>query len=686
MKTETESVIVQHISESSMKAVLSWFEKNKGSLYKLGWLYLKETSAIQEAFYQTILKVHEDARYIRETEEFDSWVTEKFINECRSRTSDTTIQFADIGDEVLNSLDKLPSAEKEAISLIYIKPMPVEEAAKVLKLSVHELNSRLSRGIGTLSKELNEDVVLEGCAEYKDRFIEYLGKMLNRREKIDLEIHIYHCQACRKNLSIFQEIIFSLERSMDELMIPPEFMVKVNEKVAAHERMKREKSKKRSRMGLTAAGLLTFMICTGFVTGGFTSIYYSWMGWTQQEDQEILSYYKEGISEPLNLEQESNGVKVKIKTAVADDIQTLIYYEVESMNDENQYFINMPDGARIENEYELLDQQADQLFYNPYEQGLSNDENGKVFKGKISLAPITKDSGTIELSLMRLQEAINDQENQTNFKYYQQEFVEGKWDFDIPVTKHESTVYEINKETEIEGVPFRIDKLKLAPSATILEYSFKQTQEEQMIEHVTLKALATKDKSVKADLFGGGRFVNSSGEWLSLQSKFDSLYFDRPEEVDLSFDSLNVFVEDKKSIEIKGADHFPQTFEYQGNELSIDNIVMGNPTRLYIKDEYTANRKYESIQFNVVSNEGLQSFGIGIGGEGILVDKEGNTFKPEEYPFTYDEVEQPRYFNISHEVELHHDNSDEPLTPKTLLIEGYRTTKYIEDSLKIPLD
>ncbi|WP_421384792.1 DUF5643 domain-containing protein [Bacillus salacetis] len=689
MKTETESILVQNVKEDSINTVVYWFEKRKSSFFKLAWSYLKQIEDIQEVFYQTILKVHEDIQYVKEDIHFESWVTTIFINECRKLDKREGTQGAETektAGKVFSALDQLEVNIREAISLTYLKGLPLDEAASILQISTEKLKSRIAMGVQSLNNTLDYGEMPANCPDYENKFIDYLGKTLDRREKVDLEIHIYHCQACQEKLSIYQEVIFSLESSIDDLPIPTELMDKVHKRVAETERLKREKRKKRSRIGLGAVGLLTFVICTGFVTGGFTSIYYSWMGWTQQEEKEILEYYKEGVSEPLNLEQESNGVIVRIKTAVADDVQTLIYYEVENSNEEKQYFINMPEGARIENEYEIIDQQANEMFYHPFEQGIAKDKDKNIFRGKISLAPIAKDSGTIELRLMRLQEAIQEDLDRSNLRYYEQEFVEGEWNFDIPVTKQTSTVYELNQETEINGIPFRIDKVELAPTASILEYSFKQHQGNQFIEYVTMDSLITEDSSVKSDLFGGMGYGHSSGEWVSMQSRFEPLYFDDPKKVKLSFHSINIFVEEKKMIDINEPGNLPQNFDYLGNELSIDNIAIGNPTRIHISDPYTENREYERLRLNVVSEDALRSFGIGSGGEGVLVDQDGNEFKPEEYEFSYDTIEQPRYFETNHEIELHQDNSDEPLFPLKLMIDGYNTTMYVEDKILIRLD
>jgi hypothetical protein len=686
MKAETETVIVKNVGEEGMKSILNWFDVRKASFYKLARAYSSSNQEIQEVFYQTVMKLFDDKKYNVQNQNFELQAAALFIKECQAinKTSSDDTGNNQSGT-IFNELKNLEEKDKEAVAVIYLKELSFVEAAQVLQISIDSLKSRLSRGIQQLSRGLEKEIHAGGCTPYRSKFIDYLGKNLDRNEKVELEIHIPTCPSCQEELTDVQETILSLQRSADQLHIPPELMQPVKKKAAETESLKIQRKKKRSRLGLAAVGMMTFIVCTGFVTGGFTSLYYSWMGWAEKEEMEIIQYYKSGVGEPLELVQENKGVKVTIKTAVADDIQTVIYYEVEDMNKENQYFFNQDEGMRVENEYEVLDMQANQRFYHPFENGLANEEELNIFRGKISLAPIKADSGTIKLRLMRLQETIKEEPDSSTMDSYYPEFLEGEWNFDIPVEKHESTVYDLDQESEVDGIPIQINKLTLAPTAALLEYSYQERDQEQWIEHVTMDSLTTNGYSAKADYFGGGEFINQAGEWTTLQSRFEPLFVTKPEEVTLSFDSMNLFIEDKKDIEINQAGDLPQTFEYRGNELTIDRVEMaGNSTKVFITDPYTEGREHERLRMQVMSDSSSQGYGFGV--DGILVDKNGEEFEPEGYHYPFEEIEQPRFFETSHELELYDDSSSDPGYPARLVIEGYNVTKYIEDKINIPID
>ncbi|MGF2615778.1 DUF4179 domain-containing protein [Rossellomorea vietnamensis] len=687
MKAEKETLEVKNVSEEGMKTVLGWFDSRKASFYKLARAYSNSNNEIQEIFYQTIMKIYDERKYNIENRNFKFLAASIFMNECqevkKTRADETDIL---LSGGTFNKLKELDEKDKEAIAITYLKEFSFEEAARILQITVESLKSRLYRGIQQLSNRLDEKNHPESCTPYRNKFVDYLGKDLVRTEKIELEVHIPTCHFCQEELADFQDTILSLQRSADQLHIPPELMRPVKEKAVETERIRTQKKKKRNRFGLAAAGMLTFIICTGFVTGGFTSLYYSWMGWTEKEEMEIIQYYKSGIGEPLELVQESNGVKVTVKTAVADDVQTMIYYEVEDMNKENQYFLNQDEGMRVENEYEILDRQADQRFYHPFEYGRADEEEENIFRGKISLAPINSDSGTIQLRLMRLQETIKEEPGSSKVSSYHPEFLEGDWSFDIPVEKYESTVFDLDQESDIDGIPIKINKLTLAPTATLLQYSYQERGQKQWIEHVTMDSLSTDGHSAKADYFGGGEFITHSGEWTTFQSRFEPLFNKNPEEVTLSIGSMHLFIEDKKEIEVNQAGELPQSFDYRGNELTIDGVeTEGNTTKVYITDPYFEGREHERLRIQVMSDSSYRGYGFGV--DGILIDKNGEEFDPEEYHYPFDEeIEQPRFFETSHEMEIYDDASDDPGYPAKLMIEGYNFTKYIENKISIPLN
>ena len=132
--------------------------------------------------------------------------------------------------------------------------------------------------------------------------------------------------------------------------VPSSIMENVKARLAEKEKIRQQKNKKRIRIGLVFAGVFALLIGIEFFTGAFSKPYYTWT----EENQELRAYLQQDLGERLNLKAESNGVKIRIKSAIADDIQTLIFYEIEDTNEDNQLMMSYGDGVFVENEREIM--------------------------------------------------------------------------------------------------------------------------------------------------------------------------------------------------------------------------------------------------------------------------------------------------------------------------------------------
>jgi RNA polymerase sigma factor (sigma-70 family) len=690
-----DSFLVSKVREKDMESIIDWFDQNQKSFYTLGWSYMRNQQDMEEVFHRTIVKVYDELQHFKKDTSFESWATSIFINICRGLSGSNQKRSLQASEEtqqkIFHALDQLEERDKEAIVLTYLKECPLDEVADILQLPVSIVKSRLFSGIQSLREEMGYHTYLESCKEYHKHYIDYLGRTLDRSKKVEFEIHIYHCRGCHEELSFFQDIMLTLTEVTDAFSVPSSFMERVKGKVVETEKRRQDRKKKCKLMGLAFASTLALIIFTGFITNGFTNIYYSWVDWRNQEDEQLRAFFKSELGERLNMEEVSSGVKVKIKSAIADEVQTLIYYEIEDTNEENRYMMNFYDGIKVENDYEIMNLAAHSVYSPPVEQLELKNEEKNVYRGKISLPPILPDSGTIELKLTHLQKLVQDPESPTGFKtvpYEEMEYIEGNWSFDIPVTKQPSIVHELDKETKVDGIPIRLDKLIIAPTATLLQYSYQNNRADKRIEIINFASLETKGKKVQADLYTGNSFIdtNQNSDWTSLQTSFETLYFEKPKEVNIQFASIHLSIEKHKKIDIDVSKDFPQNFEYLGNNLSIDKVKIGNPTEVVIKNEVTEDRVYESLQFQITSDNDRKKTSMGMSGDGVLIDKNGKQYDVNEYPFSIEKVGQPRFFQTKQSIELFNDASGEQVIPKTLEIQGYNTTKYVDDTVNVSLD
>ena len=610
-----------------------------------------------------------------------------FIEECREKGAGNPQKSLQTvpASNIDHAFDQLEIEYKEALALTYLKQLTPDEAAGILQVSPVELKSRLMKGIQSISEKMGYDKYFDGCEEYREKFIDYLGRTLEREDKVELEMHLHSCGGCQRELASFQEIILILKDDTDTSGIPSEFMEKVKSRVEEAEKRRMLKKRKRSRFGLTAAGIVTFLICTGFVTNSFSHLYYSWVGWKHHEDEQMITYLKAGLGEQLDMEQVNNGVKVKIKTAVADDVQTLIYYEIEDLNGENQYLINPNEGIRVENEFDVLNRENYNMYYPSFEKSDLETEEKNVYKGKMTLPPIKEDEATIELEVMNLQKVVDDAKRSEPMYYEQLEFVKGEWSFKIPVTKEPSIVHDLAVEKEVGGVPIRFDKLTIAPTATVLEYSYENGPSDKRINHIGLDSLETQEGEAEALLYGGGGFIGSSSNRISLETSFETLYFEDPEELKVHFGPYQLFFEKKKVIDIDMSKEFPQTFDYLGKNLTIEYVKPGDPTKIEIRNDIKENKEFDRIELNVLT-EDQRGLTMGGAGEGVLVDKSGKIYDLEDRSVSYEDLEQPRYIQTSYIFEMANEYSDEQVIPLSLEIYGYSTTQYTDETVDISLN
>ncbi|MDR7000754.1 sigma-70 family RNA polymerase sigma factor [Neobacillus niacini] len=678
------------IREKGVKSILEWFDQHKQSFYMLGWSYLRNQKQVEELFYQSIIKVHKELPRFKKDLSFETWVTSIFIQTCRELSVNRSLQVSEESEQhkdLFKALDQLNDDEKEAMVLTYVKGISQEEAAHLLQISVEKMKELLFSGIQSLRKEMGYESTINGCKEYHMDYIDYLERTLERPKKIDFEIHVYHCQDCQEDLATFQDVMLTmlnLAERIEDFHVRSDFMENVKAKLAEKEKHRQLKIKKRLRMAIVFASIFALLVGLEIFTGSFTGLYYT----MTEENQELRAFLQEGLGKRLNLEAESNRVKIKIKSAIADEFQTLVFYEIEDTEKDNQYVMNNDEGVSVENQYEIMNGSANPRYYPPDLKSEVNIKGKNVYQGKISLPPISKDKGTIKLKITKLLKVIHDSSDKNRLRFTDNmEYETGEWNFKIPVTKQPSVEYALDGKKKVEGIPVRFDKLTIAPTATILQYSMKNEQTGKRIEALNFDHLKVNNKKVKPDLYGGS-FSDPPQDmnWGTYQINFDPLYGEKPKEVNVQLQSVYLTIEDKKTIKLDAAKKYPQTFEYAGSTISIDKLEVSKSANIVISDHEVKNRTYEQLQFNIISEDGNQPDSIEMDSDGVLVDKNGVNYDMNVTPFSYEEIDQPRYFVTVQRMKLQNSNTGQKIIPKRLKIDGYNTTKYLDDVVKISLE
>ncbi|WP_226678187.1 DUF4179 domain-containing protein [Mesobacillus jeotgali] len=683
MVPEMESITIATIQEKGIDSVVDWFDRHKQSFYALGWFYLQNQQQMEELFYRSILKVHKELpRYKRDTS-FELWVTSIFIDNCRELSQDEVLQASEdfkSHQDLFKALDQLEDDEKGAMILTYGAGIFQEEAAQILRVSSDKLKELMFSGVMSVRKQLDGSTY-NGCNEYQNNYIDYLEKTMKRPEKIEFEMHIYNCRECQEDLAAFQDVTIMLNNAewMNDLPVPEHFIENIKDRLTEKERASQQKIKKRKNVALIIASVFAFVIGIGFFTGAFANVYY---GWTE-EDEQLRTFLQTDLGQRLNLEAESDGVKIKINGVVADDYQTLVFYKIEDTNEDKQYVMFSEDGVFIENESELMKHDTYPRHYPPDLKAEMNKKEKNVFYGVIGLRPLEDNSGILKLNIERIQElALDDQEARWGFGYRSNGFKTGDWKFEVPVTKQPSIVYELNEQAKIEGIPVRLDKLIMAPTATILEYGLPMGEMEKRIDRIQFGNLEVNNVKMKPDQFSGYNYLQPEANWHKYQMYYDPFYGEKPKDIAVQFQSAYFSFDEKKSIDLDLNESFPQTFEYAGSTISIDKVEIGQPTILVISNHEVENREFERLHLNVAGEDEYEPISMGMDSEGVIVDKNGVQYDMNSPTFDYEKIEQPRHFITVDTLMLDGNKT----IPKRLDIYGYSSMKYLDDVVKISLD
>lgn len=170
--------LVKAAQDGDDAAFVRLMEKNKQSMYKTAWVYLKNDADIADAIQDTILSCYENLAQFRQRRYFKTWMIRILINKCndilrnRLNYADiSTVKAQGIRDielersewkELLNGLDG-----KYSIVLLmhYYEEMTVTEISRALGVNRNTVLTRLRRGRKLLQNELQPTEAIKAAPE-----------------------------------------------------------------------------------------------------------------------------------------------------------------------------------------------------------------------------------------------------------------------------------------------------------------------------------------------------------------------------------------------------------------------------------------------------------------------------------------------------------------------------------------
>lgn len=151
-----------------MESLVSWINNRKDKLYKISWSYVYNHHDVEDILQNTLLKVYESIRTLKDIRYFETWFITILINECRQNLRNNkrevlyeNIEFNQFYNDNYNFFQEINSIDeiyREVIILKYISGYSQEKISKILKIPIGTVKSRIYRGLRDLRSLLKGEI------------------------------------------------------------------------------------------------------------------------------------------------------------------------------------------------------------------------------------------------------------------------------------------------------------------------------------------------------------------------------------------------------------------------------------------------------------------------------------------------------------------------------------------------
>ncbi|MCI6275788.1 MAG: sigma-70 family RNA polymerase sigma factor [Clostridium sp.] len=161
-----------------MRTLLYLVNENRLDIYKVAKGILNSEDDVEDAIQNTVIKVFENIKTLKQDEFFETWMIRILINECNNimRKNKRVLQFQeslvvenydDIYEklDLINAIASLNNELKIITRLYYFEDMSTVEIAKILNIPEGTVRSRLARAREKLKKQMIERNEIEFAHE-----------------------------------------------------------------------------------------------------------------------------------------------------------------------------------------------------------------------------------------------------------------------------------------------------------------------------------------------------------------------------------------------------------------------------------------------------------------------------------------------------------------------------------------
>lgn len=511
------------------------------------------------------------------------------------------------------------------------------------------------------------------CDKIREYFMDYIDGSLSCEEQEKVDMHLKNCRSCSEELSYLKQLILDIEVDRDNIEVPVSFIKNLKNRIVPVKTPRIGRKKASIRTIFIAAAILILSMITVFAAQG------SILEWIKKINPEIRikNLVDKGVGERLNISAVDKNIRITITDVAGDDIQTLVQYKIEDLENDREYYVDYINGIEITERWGKAGEISNSSIK------MCTSIFSSEGQGTLTLYPIDSDEKTIHLTFKELDFKSGDTI----------EKVKGNWSFEVPIVKQKSKTYDINQTVRGDGYTIKFNKITISPTLTRLSFDLMGSNEGEWNEGLENLMLIVNGKECKPYNFGHEVWDSySTIGWGSNEMTFESMYPDKPKNIEIRVKRIQVSVKESKEFIIDLTKSTPQEFEYLGTKITIDNIKVDKDITF---DRYEAldNRQYSVLRDNITIMEGLNSekyFSTwGNYTETFYVDEDGNKYEYYDALSRWEEIrdKNPEFYVTKTNFTLRpSDKLDiKELRSLKMTIEGYSKTKFIDETVKVKL-
>lgn len=511
------------------------------------------------------------------------------------------------------------------------------------------------------------------CDEIKSNFIDYIDRSLTAEEERELINHLEECAECNEELAALKKLVNEMDENREDISVPEDFMKNIRDRALKIDIPGAKKKRRHLRVLLIAAAILTMSAVTAIAAKEPIKELIKLIS----PEARVTNIVDRGMGDRLNISKTDKDIKVTITDVAADGIQTLISFKIEDLKSGKVYNVKYDDGIDIKERWieQIKDTTIDMYT------SLFNNEG----RGTLTLYPIDTEEKTINLAFTKLETKTGGAK----------EVIEGNWNFEIPIKKHQSRSYDIKAVIKVQHYTIEFNKITISPTLTKLSFNCrngsKENEEVLGLEDVRIVA---DGKEYKPYNFGLEWDAYSTIGFGKNEMTFDSMYFDNPKDIEIKVSRIYTKItEDRpKEFFIKLDETGPQEFEYLGSKLYINNLKVGEDITFDLKQpEY--NNKYVVLYtefWPYDEHSSKKNFsGAGNYNEVYYVDKDNNKYEYNDAILRWDEIREKRpVMYIANTSKKLHPSAGLDLKKEKfirMIIDGYSKVEFVDETAKARL-